>query len=229
MIDPTGTSAPGIFKLLVGSLSKFGGKKAEVLSLKKLADRKFREIERTHSLFVKLLGDLERATTTAREKVNAGKSVGTVHASLRTALAAVEERRKKNLSERMSQYHEAEVFRELGFHELGILKKVPDDVTAQLITFMSVFTSYFESEVEHLYRHALGNSVEVTRTVLRRLEDAKKEKKPPPAKEKESAMEMLTSLKTEIEGFISFTANRWVAIASEYHKLGLLFRQHGYG
>ena len=54
----------GLVKALANLLSKFkSGRKSEVKSLKKLADRKFYEFTATHRLFIKTLRSLPKGSS----------------------------------------------------------------------------------------------------------------------------------------------------------------------
>lgn len=217
-----------LFSSLLSAASKLQtGRKAEIRSLKALADRKFLEIEAAHKLFLALLQKLVRVMAQSMRRIEKSGSTESVLEKLRTQIESIEIQREKHAYKRREQYSEAFVYQNNVIREKGVLQTIPEDVSDRLRIFMRAFCAYFETE--NLYSHGLRNALEFSlRHVDALIRDpnyvanelARKIHHP-------DIVDQLAQMAMRAQSWIDVAEAMWPKITEEYHKLNLLFREYG--
>ncbi|MFI5011390.1 MAG: hypothetical protein ACHQAY_03490 [Hyphomicrobiales bacterium] len=214
----------GLIQLLM-RLSNFiqVGRRAEVKSLKQLADEKFGEIDKTHQVFVRLLRQLRKTTATALERLERTDNTHEAVKQLEKTTKAIQAVRLGAADRRREQYEEAKVYEENMVSSAGILVKIPPEVAVQLMTFMASFCTYFE--LEGIYNHELKRALVHAEAVVDRYRNAIERKAG--GSEKETLRRDLSEILTQTRGADDFLRAGWASIAMSYHRLNLRFREYG--
>lgn len=202
-----------------------GGRSDEIRELKRLADKKFQQIEVTHRFFLDLLGSLHIASSVALERLRGPTKVRTILGRLAGETFNAHSRRQEQSEARREQYEEARVYGNEGFQERGLLKRVPEDVVVALRSFMVEYCNYFVTE--HAYSHELANAIEQTSNALdhfrQRLPLFKKED----ANARADFERLLREFMSGYEDSREKLRTSWANVSEKYHRLNKAFREHG--
>lgn len=213
----------GVISVVVRVLKEVGrGRTQRAKSLRALADRKFKELEATHDLFVELLGRISDAAAQSIKKADNVKNVAAAEKILIGAVLDVEKRRFQRVDARRKNVAEARVYSEKELNETGVFKTIPPDVAEHLQRMMAAYTAYFL--VSNDYSHELGlalfqirSSVIVLKMQNERFSSSKRD---------------LRSRATQVQAItrdaIQKSRVRWTDVATVYHEFNFCLREHGY-
>jgi hypothetical protein len=133
------------------------GKKRRANSVRQLADRKFRELENTHRLFLKLLQQLSQAAQSCSEHLEKTDDIDAARDELRKALIAVGDVRSEGVVTRRKNAAEGKVYSETYLQPRGILNDIEFSTAQRLKDFMKAYTAYFYSDNQYI--HELGRAI----------------------------------------------------------------------
>jgi hypothetical protein len=212
-----------LFDTLLRTVRFFSeGKRRRAESLRRLADRKFSELEKTHKLFVALLHDLSKAGQAARERLAKSDNIDSIAASLVEAILAIQDAREKGIDARLKYFSEAEAYGRRPIEYTDILKMFDDSLAESFQQLMKAYTDYFAEDGEYL--HALGAALtgEPTSMVIFWLKRGRLDLT---KIDLENAAEKLEKVSASA---IAVTRRRWRNIAKAYHSFKLALREYGF-
>jgi hypothetical protein len=213
----------GVIAVVVAVFKEIGrGRRQRAKSLKALADRKFKELETTHELFVHLLKEVSEAADAAVRKSETAKDLTVAERMLINAILAVEKRRFQRIDARRKNLAEARIYSEKELSDTGIFRTVPENIARRLRDMMSAYAAYFL--VSDLYSHDLGRALFEIRSsviVLQKQNDRF-------SSSKRDLKKRAHDVKSITHDAISQSRTKWTNVATAYHELNFSLHEHGY-
>jgi len=206
---------------LVGYLER--GRRKEAKSLKRLADKKFSQIDKTHHLFVQLVQKLHDTTGVALERLRRTNKASSIIKELDKTLGAIRSVREKSADRRREQYEEAKVYSENVLSSMDFFVKIPPEVAGQLGTFMASFCTYFE--MEGVYSHELGSALNYAASIVAR--HTANAKKKSDRLLNDNLGNDLSDIFMRTRSAYVLLRSGWANVARAYHELNLRFRDMG--
>ncbi|MGA3310095.1 MAG: hypothetical protein ABSD08_16010 [Xanthobacteraceae bacterium] len=219
-------ATPGILKLLAQILSLIGeGRKKHLRSLSALINKKFRELDRSHKLFIRLLGQLHDHIAVAENSLNKTDDIDAMVKEIKLTMTKIYRIRSEGRERRRAEYEEARVYADNIVSDRSIFTRTPEDVALKIQDFMSAYCTYFSRE--RTYEHELHLVLELVERTIRIIFDSLQNDGSAKIDEKQALKIGLEKSLSEIQTSLSTSRERWALVARAYHLLGQSFREHG--
>jgi hypothetical protein len=206
----------GIIAHIVQAVS--GRRKRRAQSLKALADRKFSEIEATHTLFIQLLEKMLEAVTKAGDKLVNSDDIDAIHKTFLDSVQAIQKNRRKGYETRRKNYYESQVYSQAPLQERGLINTLPSDLVNRLRHLMTSYTYYTQSDGK--YAHELG------RILTGKASSVWLAQNSPPRFSKEEFVLNIEELKVAVNDAMTLTRERWATVAREYYNFNVCLLEH---
>lgn len=198
------------------------GRKQRAKTLKLLADKKFRQLEVTHGLFIRLLRTLAEAARNASVQLDKSDDVQAVQGALIEAIQAIEVSRWEGKESRMNDFREAMTFANRTLEDRGILATLDPRAAENLRALMGAYVDYFQ--VDNAYLHELGRALGQARGSLVAYEIRRKRFDFSKVDLKRATKEVEALATAAIEG----SRTKWGAVSLKYHELNYHLVEHGW-
>jgi hypothetical protein len=198
-------------------------KSAEVRSLKELADKKFSELDYTHSQFFEMLLKLRKTAQAATARLDQTDDIETVIREVKNEVEFVADLRRETAGKRRASYEEASVYTRNSLRPVGVFANIPGQVSSDLRQFMEAYCQYFERE-DLYYRHDVAHVLTIVQRHIFLLLDKNKGDIVGLRQDAHRATAMIIERVNEAEEILG---SRWQVVAANYHMLGLSLRRAG--
>lgn len=199
------------------------GRRRRAQALKLVADKKFSELEKTHKLFIRLLGKLADAAQSVSARMDTTDDIYSVRKSFEDAIVEIENLREKGRDSRISHFSEAIAYSQRAIEDQGIFLMVDQTAAEMLKELMRSYMDYFR--VDNAYLHELGFALSRTHSSLVAYRIAQRNFDFKKIDLKRAATETEKVARSSIES----SREKWKAVTLKYHQLNFYLLEKDLG